>query len=164
MADTARELFEHELRDIYDAEHKLVRALESMTKKVTDDKLAQGLQSHRDETKGQIKRLEQVFELAERSARREPCTGINGLIEEFTKFSNEEDPSPEVLNVFATAAAIKTEYYEICSYTSLIKLARGLGLDAAVPLLEENLKEEQAAAQELEQLSDVLGDKLALGS
>ncbi len=164
MADTARELFEHELRDIYDAEHKLVRALESMAKKVTDDKLALGFQNHREETQEQIARLEQVFEIVGRSARRESCPGINGLIEEFTKFSNEENPSPEVLNVFATGAALKTEHYEICAYEGLIKLAKGLGLDDAVALLQENLQEEQATAQELEQLSVVLGDQLNLKS
>jgi ferritin-like metal-binding protein YciE len=161
MADTGRELFEHELRDIYDAEHKLINALEKMAKDASDEQLTQAFTEHRVVTQQQAERLERVFELIERAPRREPCAGINGLIEEYQKFNKEEDPSPEVRDVFATGAALKVENYEISSYKSLIKLATQLGLTEAVTLFQENLREEEETAREVEQMSEILGKKLS---
>ena len=161
MADTGKELFEHELRDIYDAEHKLVNALEKMAKDASDEQLTQAFTEHRDVTQQQIQRLERVFELVERAPRREPCAGINGLIQEYQEFNKEEDPSDEVRDVFATGAALKVEHYEICSYKSLITLATQIGLTEAVGLFQESLREEEETAREIEQMSEILGKKLS---
>jgi ferritin-like metal-binding protein YciE len=161
--DTARELFEHELRDIYDAETKLTRALETMAKKATNPDLKQGFQDHLKVTKEQSARLEKVFQLIDRKARREACDGINGLISEFSGFVKDESPSKEVLDLFATSAALKVEHYEICAYKSLIKLADSLGLSEAAELFEQSLKEEQQTAQELEALSEKLGHEVPAG-
>lgn len=158
--DNARELFEHELRDIYDVEMKLTNAIEDMASKVTNPELKQGFEEHRKETEEQVKRLEKVFEMIDRSPRREACDGINGLISEFKGFVKDEDPDEKVLNVFAASAAIKVEHYEICGYRSLIKLADLLGLSEAAQLFEQSLQEEQNTAQELEQLSEKLGQEL----
>lgn len=158
--DTGRELFEHELRDIYDAENKLLNALESMAKKVGDEQLSKSFLEHRQVTQGQVDRLEKVFKLIDRAPRREACDGINGLIKEFTGFVQDESPAESVLNVFATAAALKVEHYEICAYKSLIKLADTLGLSEAAELFEQSLKEETETAQELEQMSEKLGQEL----
>ncbi|MGH2786638.1 MAG: ferritin-like domain-containing protein [Actinomycetota bacterium] len=159
--DTAIELFEHELRDIYDAEHKLVRALKTMADKATNEELKKGFEEHLEVTAKQAGRLERVFELIERKPRREPCDGINGLIAEYSGFAKEENPSPPVLDLFSTSAALKVEHYEICSYRSLIRLADVLGLSEAAGLFEQSLKEEQATAQELEQLSEKLGHEVS---
>lgn len=159
--DTGKELFEHELRDIYDAENKLVNALERMAKNASDEQLTQAFSEHRDVTQQQLKRLERVFELIDRAPRREPCAGINGLIEEYQEFNKEEDPSPEVADVFATGAALKVEHYEICSYKSLISLATQLGLTEAVSLFQESLAEEEETGREIEQMSEILGKKLS---
>jgi ferritin-like metal-binding protein YciE len=113
MAETAKELFEHELRDIYDAEHKLINALEKMAKDASDDQLSHAFKEHRGVTQQQTRRLERVFELVDRAPRREPCAGINGLIEEYQKFNQEEDASPEARDVFAAGTALKVETYEI---------------------------------------------------
>ncbi len=164
MTSTARELFEHELRDIYDAENKLVNALENMANKVEDDKLSQAFSEHKEVTQKQAERLEQVFKLIDRAPRREPCHGINGLIEEFTEFVKEEDPEPAVLNVFATAAALKVEHYEIATYRSLIALVRQQGLEEAVSLFQETLAEEEDTAREVEQMGQLLGEQLSLRS
>ena len=161
--DTARELFEHELRDIYDAELKLTRAIESMAKKATNPELKQGFQDHLKVTKEQGDRLERVFGLIDRKPRREPCDGINGLISEFTGFVKDESPSQDVLDLFAAGAAIKVEHYEICAYKSLIKLADTLGLSEAAELFEQSLREEEQTAQELEQLSEKLGQEVTTG-
>jgi ferritin-like metal-binding protein YciE len=158
--DSGKELFEHELRDIYDAEHKLVNALETMASKVADPTLTQAFEEHRKVTQNQIKRLDQVFGVVERAPRREACDGINGLISEFSGFVKDESPSEPILNVFATSAALKVEHYEINAYKSLIKLADQLGLAPAAELLEQNLKEELETAQELETLSEKLGQEV----
>jgi ferritin-like metal-binding protein YciE len=154
------ELFEHELKDIYDAENKLSRELQSMAKKVSDEQLAEGFLEHKQQTDGQIKRLDDVFGLLDKKPSRETCHGINGLIKEFKSFVDEEKPSPELLDVFATGASLKVEHYEMASYKSLIKLARQAGLNNAVSLLEENLSEEEETARKLEALSEELGQRV----
>jgi ferritin-like metal-binding protein YciE len=154
------DLFEHELKDIYDAEQKLSRELENMAKKATNEELAEGFLHHQQETEGQIKRLEEVFGIVGNKPSRETCHGINGLIEEYKTFVKEEDPSPELLDVFSSGAALKVEHYEIASYSSLIKLASQAGLTDAVSLLQENLIEEQETAKKLETLSKQLGTRV----
>jgi ferritin-like metal-binding protein YciE len=154
MAETLQELFEHKLRDIYDAEHKLVRALESMAKKTPDESLAQGFREHRDATKDQIKRLEQVFSLLDKKPRRETCRGINGLIAEFTKFVKDEAPSDKVLTTVAIGAALKVENYEIVAYESLLRLTNSIELGDAVDPLRHNLLEERRTAEQLEAFAD----------
>jgi ferritin-like metal-binding protein YciE len=159
MAETAKELFEHELRDIYDAEHKLINALEKMAKDASDDQLSHAFKAPGCHTTA-TRRLERVFELVDRAPRREPCAGINGLIEEYQKFNQEEDASPEARDVFAAGTALKVETYEISAYKSLIKLANQLGLSDAVSLFEDSLREERETAHEAEEMSEILGKKL----
>jgi ferritin-like metal-binding protein YciE len=154
------ELFEHELKDIYDAENKLSRELESMAKKVSDEQLAEGFLEHKQQTDGQIKRLDDVFGLLDKKPSRETCHGINGLIKEFKSFVEEEKPSPELLDVFATGASLKIEHYEMAAYKSLVKLAQQAGVNDAVSLLEENLSEEEETARKLEALSEELGQRV----
>lgn len=154
------ELFQHELKDIYDAEHKLSRELGNMAKKAHDEQLAEGFIEHQQQTEGQIKRLEEVFGVLDKKPSREVCHGINGLLEEYKSFVKEEDPSPELLDVFSTGAALKVEHYEISSYNSLIKLAQQAGLTDAISLLQENLSEEQETAEKLETLSEQLGARV----
>jgi ferritin-like metal-binding protein YciE len=158
--ETGQDLFEHELRDIFDAENKLVNALEKMAGKATDDQLKQAFTEHRGVTQKQIERLERVFGLIDRAPRREPCPGINGLIQEYQEFHKDEDPSPEVSDVFAAASAVKVESYEISAYESLIKLANQLGLTEAVGLFEESLTEEKETRTEASQMGEILGKKL----
>lgn len=155
MVESDHEFFEHELRDIYDAEHKLVRALGAMVKKISDKTLIEGLEEHRQVTKGQIKRLEEVFRLLDKKPRREPCRGINGLIDEFTKFAKEE-PSQEILNAFAVGASLKVEQYEIVAYETLLRLAGQLGLTEALDPLGENLSEEVESARQMGELAERL--------
>ena len=156
MADTLQELFEHELRDIYDAEHKLVRALDTMAKKTPDETISEGFRRHRATTKEQIKRIETVFEQIDKKPRRESCKGINGLLKEFSEFVSEEEPAEDVLNTFAIGAALKVEHYEIVAYESLLRLARATGLEEAIDPLQANLMEERNAASELDALADDL--------
>ena len=158
--ESGKDLFIHELQDIYDAENKLVNALEDMAKKVENPELRKSFEEHRTVTQKQVDRLEKIFPMVDRKPSREPCKGINGLIEEFKSFVKEEEPEPAVLNVFATGAALKVEHYEIVSYQSLIKLADQLGLADAAQLFQQSLSEEQETAQELDTMSQKLGQEL----
>jgi ferritin-like metal-binding protein YciE len=156
MTGSARALFENELKDTYDAEIRLVDSLKEMAGKVSDADLKRGFERHHDQTKRQVERLEKVFRTIGVEPAREECEGVKGLIKEFDSFVDEERPSKDVLDVFASAAGLKTEHYEICSYSSLINLAYQAGWDEAAASLKENLAEELATAKELESMGEKL--------
>ncbi|EMA37897.1 hypothetical protein C445_00580 [Halobiforma lacisalsi AJ5] len=151
--DTIQDLFEHGLEDIYHAEHQLVDALEDLEENTERDEIAEAFAEHREETQGQIDRLEEVFEMFGEPPEKEECEGIEGLIEEYEEFES-MDPAQEVMDYHNMAAAEKTEHYEIAAYGNLIPLADQLGMDEAADLLEENLREEQDALDELKELTE----------
>ncbi|WP_436346114.1 ferritin-like domain-containing protein [Natronorubrum sp. FCH18a] len=151
--DTIQDLFEHGLEDIYHAEHQLLDALDDLEQNTEREEIAQAFSEHREETEGQINRLEEVFEMFGEPPEKEECEGIEGLIQEYEEFTAEE-PSQEVMDYHNMAAAEKTEHYEIAAYGNLIPLADQLGLDEGADLLEENLREEQDALEELTELTE----------
>lgn len=151
--DTIQDLFEHGLEDIYHAEHQLLDALEDLEENTERDEVASAFSAHRGETEGQIDRLEEVFEMFGEPPEKEECEGIEGLIEEYEEFTG-MDPAQEVMDYHNMAAAEKTEHYEIAAYGNLIPLADRLGMDEAADLLEENLREEQDALEELKELTE----------
>jgi len=149
--ESKEDLFAHALKDIYDTEHKLTGALKKLaTLSENEPALEKLFLNHLQETENQIVRLDSVFASIGRRPSREPCAGINGLLEEHSKFVKEEQPEGEVLKAFNIAAALKTEHYEMVSYQGLITLAGELGNNEALSLLSENLAEEQNAARMLE--------------
>lgn len=147
-----RELFMHELRDMYYAEKALTKALPDLIREATDRELASGLRKHLDETKGHVTVLEQVFEALGERAKGEPCPGIEGIKAEHDEFMRDESPSPEVCDIFLTGAAGRAEHYEIAAYTAMISLARGLGEVECARMLGENLREEKEALKAVEQV------------
>jgi ferritin-like metal-binding protein YciE len=151
--DTVQDLFEHGLEDIYHAEHQLLDALEELERNTERDEIARAFSEHREETRDQIDRLEEVFEVFGEPPEKEECEGIEGLLEEYDEFAS-MGPSQEVMDYHNMAAAEKTEHYEIAAYGNLIPLADQLGMDDAADLLEENLREEQAALEELTELTE----------
>jgi ferritin-like metal-binding protein YciE len=153
---TVQDLLVDELRDIYHAEKQLVKALPKMVKAAKSDKLRQAFQHHLEETRGQVERLEMVFERLEVPARAKRCEAMAGLIEEAQEMVD-EIKSPEVLDVALIAAAQKVEHYEIASYGSVHALAQATGQEEVAQLLSQTLEEEKAADQKLNQiaLSDV---------
>lgn len=150
--DTIEELFEHELKDIYYAEHALLDALEQMAGESQEKDIRKAFQQHRKETQGQIKRLDKIFKALGRKPEEEVCPGIEGLIKEKKLFAKEK-PSPELLEFYNLGAAQKVERYEITAYETLIDMAGKLGLDDAVSLLEENLQEEEATLNKLKAIA-----------
>jgi ferritin-like metal-binding protein YciE len=160
MTKQGKELLEHGLKDMYDAEHRFVQALETMIDQVTDEALTDGFRRHLRVTKEQIRRLESCFDELGQSPKREDCPGSKGLIAEYQKFVKEEKPDAATLNAFAAEAAQKVEHYEIVSYRSLLSLAEFLGLDACARAFRQNLAEEEETAAELRSASEVLAAEL----
>jgi ferritin-like metal-binding protein YciE len=158
---TMTDLFIEELRDIYHAERQLVRALPKVAKAATAQELKNGVLRHLEQTKGQVERLEQVFESLDTRARGRPCEAMQGLIEEAQEMIEEHMPG-ELLDVALIAGAQKIEHYEIASYGSLIAYAKALGHQEAQRLLEETLAEEKDTDSKLTQLAVTLINQKAL--
>jgi|SRR5947209_7548468 len=149
---TAHELFLHELADMLDAERKLVDALGEQAEAASNPQLQKAFIAHQAQTEKQVQRLEQIFEQLGEQPEETECKGLKGLLEEYETFKNEE-PSEDLLDVFSIGAASKVESYEINGYDSLITMARDMGHNKAVKLLQQNLKEEQATLKKMQAFS-----------
>lgn len=145
---TAHELFLHELSDMLDAERKFLEVTGQLAESVDRDDLKKAFETHRAQTEKQIERLEQCFEELGEEAEETECAGVRGLAEEFENFQ-EEEPSPDILDVFCVVAGTKGERYEITAYESLIRLADMMEHKKVSKLLNQNLKEEQQMEQKL---------------
>ncbi len=144
---TLAEIFEHTLHDIYYAENALVKALPKVASASKDSKLKKAVEDHLEETKGQIKTLDQVFKSLGLKPKAEKCDAIEGLIKETDGLI--EEASGTALNAGLLAAAQAVEHYEIARYGSLREWAKTLGHDEAHKLLSEILDQEKAANNKL---------------
>jgi ferritin-like metal-binding protein YciE len=151
--NSVQDLLVQELKDLYSAETQLVKALPKMAKAATSDALCEAFEKHLEVTKGQVERLDQVFEMLEASPRGKKCVAMQGLIEEAQELLK-EDIAPEILDAALIGAAQKVEHYEIASYGTARTLAQLLGLDKAAELLQETLDEESATDEELTALAE----------
>src|SRR5687767_13753100 len=149
---TIEELFQHELTDIYSAEHSLLDALQQMAEESSDREIKKGFTQHRKETQAQIKRLEKIFRMIGEKPQAETCPGMEGLIKEKKVFMRER-PSAELLEFYNIGAAQKVERYEITAYEGLIDMADKLGMSDAVDLLEQNLQEEEMTLNRLKAIA-----------
>jgi ferritin-like metal-binding protein YciE len=149
---TIEELFEHELKDIYSAEHSLLDALEQMAGESSDREIKKGFMQHRKETQGQIKRLDKIYKSLGQKPEVGTCPGIEGLIKEKKAFMREK-PSEELLEFYNIGAGQKVERYEITAYESLIDMADKLGMTDVVELLEQNLQEEEMTLNKLKAIA-----------
>jgi ferritin-like metal-binding protein YciE len=149
---TLDDLFLDTLKDIYFAEKQILKALPKMARASQSEEGKAGFLRHRDETQGQIERLEQVFELLGKPARGKTCEAIQGIIAEGEEIMEEFKGSP-ALDAGLISSAQAVEHYEIARYGTLIAWANQLGLTDAVPLLQANLEEEEATDQKLTQLA-----------
>jgi ferritin-like metal-binding protein YciE len=147
---TPKELFVHELQDVYYAEKQLTRVLPQLASEANDRELTRAFESHLKETQKQIVNLEKVFKNIKRPAQGESCPGIDGIKREHDKFRQEHQTTAVLTDVFLTGAASRAEHYEIAAYTSLIEQARALGERDSVKLLQENLKQEKEALKKVE--------------
>ena len=155
MADakTLHDAFIDELRDSYDGERQLLKALPKLAKTATTPELAQAFSSHLEETREHVARLEQAFELLDERARGKHCEGIAGIVEE-GKAIMEEDFDDQTMDACLIAAGQRAEHYEIAAYGTLVAWAESMGHDDVATLLKETLEEEKAADQKLTQLAE----------
>lgn len=147
-----RDLFVEELKDLYSAENQIIKALPKMIKKASSRELKAGFEQHLQETKGQVQRLEKIFEGLEESPRGKKCKGMEGLLADGKELM-EEDAEPEVMDAGLISAAQHVEHYEIAGYGCVRTYAELLGEKEAVRLLEQTLNEEKATDQKLTQLA-----------
>ena len=147
---TARELFVHELTDMLDAEQKLVEALGTQAEESSRPDLQKAFESHQQQTQKQVERLQQCFDLLDEEAEETECKGIAGIIAEHDTFTEEEEPSEDLMDIFNVGAAAKVESYEIAAYEGLINMAQQLGETKVERLLNQNLKEEQQTLKKMQ--------------
>lgn len=152
-----RELFMHELGDILYAERTLVKTLPKLAEEATDKSLATAFEDHLTETKLHVANVEAAFEAIGEKPKAEKCPGIEGLKTEHDEFVKDEDPSPDVMDMFLTGAGARTEHYEIAAYEGLVTMAEAMGETEVVELLSENLEQEKTALEKLQ----TIGKRLA---
>ncbi len=150
--DSLRQLFDHELRDIYYAEHALVKALGEMEGESTNPNVQRAFAMHKTQTENHIDRLDQVFAALGEDAEEEVCPGIEGLIKEKKMFAKEK-PTSGLLDLYNLGAGAKSERYEITAYEGLIDMANQLNITQVSVLLEANLREEEQALSTVKNLS-----------
>jgi ferritin-like metal-binding protein YciE len=149
---TPRELFLHELGDILYVEQELVsKALPMLIGEVNDEELQGALEEHLKQTKGHVANVKRVFELMGESAKPEQCLAFQGLSKEHDEMV--EETSDDLIDIVDLGAAARTENYEIAAYETLRRMAKALGEEEAVVLLDENLKQEKEALQIVERIA-----------
>jgi len=152
-AGTLHDAFIDELHDTYDAEKQLTKALPKLAKAATSAELRKAFESHLQETKGHIERLEQVFGSLDEKVRGKHCDGIAGIIEE-GKSIMEEDFDETTMDACLIAAGQRAEHYEMAAYGTLVAWAQAMGHDEAATLLQQNLDEEKAADKKLSSIAE----------
>lgn len=152
-AGTLHDAFIDELRDTYDAERQLTKALPKLAKTANSPALRKAFEMHLKETEGQIKRLEQVFESLDEKVRGKHCDGIAGIIAE-GKSIMDEDFDDTTMDACLIAAGQRAEHYEMAAYGTLIAWAKAMGHKEAAVLLQQTLDEEKAADEKLSALAE----------
>jgi len=151
--DTLRDALVDEIRDLYNAEKQLTKALPKLAKGANSDELREAIESHLEETQGQVARLERVFELLDEKPRGKHCAGIAGIIEEGSD-TLQEDLEGAVMDAAIIAAAQRAEHYEIAAYGTVVAWAEALELTDVAAVLSETLEEEKAADEKLSALAE----------
>ena len=159
--DTLDKLYVDELRDIYNAENQLLKALPKMAKGSSSPDLKSGFEKHLRQTESHVERLEQIFAELDESPKGKTCHGMKGLIEEGSEILK-EDGEESVLDAGIIVAAQKVEHYEMAAYGSARTFARLLGQEKAAQLLQTTLDEESETNESLNQLAENMVNPEAL--
>lgn len=154
MNNEFHELYIDELRDLYNAENQLVKALPKMAKAATSPDLQAGFKEHLEQTQGHVQRLEQIFEKLGESPKGKTCKAMEGLIEEGSKAIDEYEGT--ILDAALIGAAQRVEHYEMAAYGTVIAFAEEMGHADHVSLLEETLEEEKETDEKLTELSSTI--------
>jgi ferritin-like metal-binding protein YciE len=150
--NSLQDLFVEDLKDLYNAETQLIKALPKMAKAATAPELKRAFTTHLKETEVQVQRLEKIFKDLDESPKGKKCKAMEGLIEEGKELM-EEDAEPEVMDAGLIGAAQKVEHYEIAGYGTVRTYAEMLGNDQAARLLQQTLDEEGMTDKKLNALA-----------
>lgn len=151
--ESIEDLFLDELKDLYSAEKQITKALPKMVKAASAEELGAAFDSHLQETKGQVERLEEIFQKLGKRGTGKTCEGMKGVLEEGSEVIQEIEKGP-IRDAALIAAAQRVEHYEIAGYGSVRSFAELLGKTDIVELLEETLEEEKAADEKLTKISE----------
>ncbi len=151
--NSLNELFIHELRDAYSAEHQIVKALPKMIDSANYPELRSAFEEHLEQTRTQVGRLEQIFSMLNEKAKASKCKGMDGILDE-GKDMIDEDAEPASKDAGLIAAAQRVEHYEIAVYGTLRTYAEMLGNKQAAALLEETLQEEKETDERLTSIAE----------
>jgi len=151
--NSLREVFVDELKDVYDAEQQIVKALPEMVKAASTPELGEAFEQHLQETKGHVQRLEQIFQAMGEDAKAKKCDGLRGILKE-GEDAIDLDGDANARDAALIAAAQRVEHYEMAVYGSLRSWANQIGDTRAAGLLDETLSEEKAADEKLTQIAE----------
>jgi len=152
-ANSLRDLYVEQLKDLYDAEHQLIKALPKLAEASSSDELRNAFEEHLDKTRQHAQRIEQIFEGMGQKAKAQKCKGMEGLVKEGSEVIKEEDIDGEVKDAALIAAAQRVEHYEIAGYGTVRTYANLLGENEAANLLQQTLDEEKEADQTLNEIA-----------
>jgi ferritin-like metal-binding protein YciE len=150
--DSFKQLYIDELKDLYSAENQLVKALPKMAKAASSEELRQGFETHLEQTKGQVQRLEKIFHSLDQSPKGKMCVAMEGLVKEGSEVMA-EDFDGAVMDAALIGAAKRVEHYEIAAYGTASEFARVLGHEDHASLLEQTLEEETETNEKLKDLA-----------
>jgi ferritin-like metal-binding protein YciE len=153
MPEGLKQLYVDELKDLYNAENQLVRALPKMAKAASSEELRQGFEEHLEQTKGHVQRLEKIFQTLGESPKGKKCKGMEGLVEEGAEVM-EEDFEGSLMDAALIGAAQRVEHYEIAAYGTASAFAVELGQSEQASLLNETLEEEKETDEKLTKLAE----------
>lgn len=151
--ESLKDLYLDELRDIYDAENVIVKALPKMADAASSSELRSAFTQHLEQTKGHVTRLERIFEGTGEKPKAKKCDGVRGIIDEGEDLMGQK-AEPSIMDAGLIAGAQRVEHYEMAVYGSLRNWASRIGNSQAVSLLEETLTEEKEADHILTQIAD----------
>ena len=160
--DSLRQLYVNELKDLYNAETQLVKALPKMAKASSNAELRQGFEEHLRQTSEHVSRLEQIFDMLGEKATGKKCLGMDGLVKEGAEVMS-EDYEGAVMDAAIIGAAQRVEHYEIAGYGTVRTFAEILGENEHISLLEQTLEEEKQTDEQLTRLAEEINSQAAQG-
>lgn len=161
--ESMRQLYIDELRDLYNAETQLVKALPKMARASSNAGLRQGFEEHLRQTSEHVSRLEQIFEMLDEKPTGKKCLGMEGLVKEGAE-TMKEDYDDAVMDAAIIGAAQRVEHYEIAGYGTVRALAELMGEDEHVSLLEQTLEEEKQTDEKLSQVAEEINSHAISGA
>jgi ferritin-like metal-binding protein YciE len=152
--DSLQQLYLYELKDMYNGEQQILKALPKMAKNASSPELRAALEEHLEQTRGHVDRLEQIFQKLDEPAKGQKCKGIEGIITEGEEMMEDEDAPPAVADAAMIGAAQRVEHYEMAVYGTVRNYARRLGFEDHARLLQQTLQEEIESDRKLTKIAD----------